>query len=1129
MACTARNIVLFTLIVDYADGAKDNSIWNVYYHMFLDNASLDLLRSQTQKLQSLSDSVQSWHSSQYGKFLRICDQGTLLRVRRFWCSCGNLDSTKADKTSYKKRFESRIETAREQGRSFGEGVNITGFRSAAPIILPSLKDLPELFEHFWKHGVTDEDRKNLSSLKFPNPMFAGSLEDAFTLHYGTDPLLGFHLATAYASLTSDSPLKSSEKTHLRKIVAAARLEFQEWSASFRKDAQMNYIIRFFAGDALAFCHTLQHMHTTDDRSRSNWYRDQYHLEPLILDSEDYAVKGNAPLLFNVVDTSNLSDHVGAINILVAAVPLLDRSVSAALYTEALVKKEKDLKALVDSILCGHFPTMSIIFGVIPIEYWTNATAISSVEEHLFDSVMGGKNSNRGQMHSRLTWKRVDTVSTSVPTLRFDATELAYVLFHTYLKMFQNEDMRQLFSKIDLQTIQNSSLLHYHRGSFVSFLRFVKNRVTVDWDKTMKVFLGLYENDSTLLMGKNYIQELYLQLHLLDLHTVDTFRPPFNRSSHSRVSKGLCAWTDIPAVICITLQVPRAKLGAITGVPWKKLGSPILHCILQSSSTSSGRPWQNIFSVVQLTFGEITTTGSRCDDGFKVHVSEDMHSWNGDSSLVVSFLAPSWVVLLEPHTATVAFGIQSTPYSTRAFVDSLGLEMNIYQTTLGDEESVYLTKYRPNHSAHASVCNFKGFSTVAKQPADKVVTTTIKANVDVQTGQITTFTGRFDALSESIKSNLANGATVETIQISPWTIGVAIGMDGPKLHLVFPVPVLRSQSKSRIARKSSYIEVEAPMADHRHGKGFPHFMYPVFPCKPGPVLWNMPSLNLDCLPIFNMAKKKDMEWLNPHASLMMSSRERHLRDRTMGSTAVVHKDARINFKDSLFSIFMHFSGLQGQQARVFGINDPDHGGVHILVFVSCLRLDLANHTVVLDAAILPLHDPLIPKIRPFLEALTSMGLCSILVDSDELTLWKELVPVWVERCRQWEHRSSCAYLAKSKIPLSVDQGQNPICSCGEGSLPSRYTFDLPGWNHAAKYAVQAAISPSFSVPFVEQSFEGNDLKKADAFQDTECKACGKDKSASGKGLLTCARCQAVKYCSVDCQRGDWKEHKKVCTK
>ncbi len=243
---------------------------------------------------------------------------------------------------------------------------------------------------------------------------------------------------------------------------------------------------------------------------------------------------------------------------------------------------------------------------------------------------------------------------------------------------------------------------------------------------------------------------------------------------------------------------------------------------------------------------------------------------------------------------------------------------------------------------------------------------------------------------------------------------------------------------------------------------------------------------------------------------------------MESSTANQKDARINLKNSLFSLFMHFSGLRGQQARIFDINNPDHGGVHILVFVSCLRLDLANHTVMLDAAILPLHDSLMPKIRPFLEKLTEIDLCSVVADSDELRLWKEIIPAWVERCRQWEHRPSCAYLSKSKIPLSVELGQNPICSCGEGTLSPEYSFDLPRWDLAVEYAVRAAISPSFLVRFVGQSFEGNKIAEPPALYKTGCRFCGKGKSDDGgKGLLKCARCQAVRYCSVECQRGDWK--------
>ena len=186
-------------------------------------------------------------------------------------------------------------------------------------------------------------------------------------------------------------------------------------------------------------------------------------------------------------------------------------------------------------------------------------------------------------------------------------------------------------------------------------------------------------------------------------------------------------------------------------------------------------------------------------------------------------------------------------------------------------------------------------------------------------------------------------------------------------------------------------------------------------------------------------------------------------------------------------------------------------------------------MVLDAAIVPLRISIIPKLKPFIENLVAMGLETILTDSDELRLWKEMIPAWVERCRQWEHRPSCAYQSKSKIPLSIEFGQNPICSCGEGILPPSHSLDLHRWDLAAQYAVRAAISPLFSVPFVEQSFEGNDHPEPVTVSETGCKFCGKIKpDHGGKGLSKCSRCQVVRYCSIECQRGDWKEHK-VCMK
>ena len=43
----------------------------------------------------------------------------------------------------------------------------------------------------------------------------------------------------------------------------------------------------------------------------------------------------------------------------------------------------------------------------------------------------------------------------------------------------------------------------------------------------------------------------------------------------------------------------------------------------------------------------------------------------------------------------------------------------------------------------------------------------------------------------------------------------------------------------------------------------------------------------------------------------------------------------------------------------------------------------------------------------------------------------------------------------------------------------------------------------------------------------CALCGKEEEAGGAPLKACARCKVQKYCSKECQKADWKMHKKTC--
>lgn len=88
--------------------------------------------------------------------------------------------------------------------AIGNGMPLSSVRSLAPAFITALEDLASSYTSFWSNGGQDTKAKDLSS----TPTIFLSHDRSLTLHYGIDPLLELHLATAYASLQSASPLQS---------------------------------------------------------------------------------------------------------------------------------------------------------------------------------------------------------------------------------------------------------------------------------------------------------------------------------------------------------------------------------------------------------------------------------------------------------------------------------------------------------------------------------------------------------------------------------------------------------------------------------------------------------------------------------------------------------------------------------------------------------------------------------------------------------------------------------------------------------------------------------------------------------------------------------------------------------
>ena len=205
----------------------------------------------------------------------------------------------------------------------------------------------------------------------------------------------------------------------------------------------------------------------------------------------------------------------------------------------------------------------------------------------------------------------------------------------------------------------------------------------------------------------------------------------------------------------------------------------------------------------------------------------------------------------------------------------------------------------------------------------------------------------------------------------------------------------------------------------------------------------------------------------------------------------------------------------------------NGTADTIIFVTALRLDLASHGFVIDAQVLTLSESVGDKVSDTLNAVHQEGR-PIEFHGEEVVAWKRLLPAFVERCRTWEHGRNCEYLARKEVPLSLENGGDPLCSCGKGRDVTPEFRQEKAWKSAIPYLTRVAISPLYGVPYAENvgNFVAQLAAKMTSGQENKCQKCG----GPGKPkLLVCGRCKDASYCSADCQKLDWKTHKGTCRK
>lgn len=365
----ARNVLFLTLLLDTEDGKVNRRLWNVFHDLFIDLETLGIIRRQIRKLAHLSTTSETWGNSPYGNVLQIMNTETLIKLNEIWVNYANPQSADILTENLFKKIQ------QIHGDHYPDNVNPDTqtypslARSFGLLSLDAMEVSCELMQRFWCKGFADinDIPTDLPTTANPTILWLSNVENQFALDYKATPFAIYHFADTFDQI----PLSTRKGFQCAgNVVAAAKNQFGDWCKAFLRhfdvpDRHRN-VLRFVFADPQAVCIALK-QRKSSRRVLANhsapWSGTQ-----LVFDI------GDIPNTFNVIDTCYLCDHIGALNILVASIPLMEVSPASTIQMESTSRPWSVEVHLLQQFLVSHDTmTMCNLLGVAPLPYLTGVT------------------------------------------------------------------------------------------------------------------------------------------------------------------------------------------------------------------------------------------------------------------------------------------------------------------------------------------------------------------------------------------------------------------------------------------------------------------------------------------------------------------------------------------------------------------------------------------------------------------------------------------------------------------------------------------------------------------------------------------------------------------------------------
>lgn len=421
-------------------------LWNIFYHLFVPDRALTVLREHARCLLRASESLESWNPSPFGGFIGFLSKDSLASIRQFWVSY----SAGHDQDQFEARARSAIGKRSQETRDF---TMMNGVRSAGPFWIDAVSTMAHVYREFWKTGVVGGNAEDIADLGngglgLVNPMFAVSSAPTgdYAVHYGTEPLLGFHLAEAFSN--NPESIHGASTEFNKHVVNVAKAQFRAWCRSFKQYVDNGKVrLELFSGEAIALCHELQLSVALRGRleGSAKVYVKPWTSRPLLLDgttnSENNGFRSFTP--YDVIDSSNLSDHVGLINVLTATIPLLRMASSSVLYHESLLKASKSIESSLSDAIGSDVATFALLIGLCPVGLLSGVTMEAVSNEIGMTTLSQSEKGAQEQYRLRVPWrfpeftdpellKNIEASAGDTMAVEWEPQALSAYLFSLYL-------------------------------------------------------------------------------------------------------------------------------------------------------------------------------------------------------------------------------------------------------------------------------------------------------------------------------------------------------------------------------------------------------------------------------------------------------------------------------------------------------------------------------------------------------------------------------------------------------------------------------------------------------------------------------------------------------------------------